>query len=676
MKRSIIEPKATDLGYVYNPVNKDVLQNNYEVSLDECVADILEGNTIEAAMQHSLFQVRVDSLKLVKSILVDVPETEVSEDSYSAAVAGYGDIQRKLLWDYRRLAIRTTLLATLLDGGVNKKKLMFRVQGAVRSILNAIIADGKNRITLSQAVHAVSSIVSVKSYVTKGGEKRAATPWIVDELALQFINELAEQDYFDLKVDFAAGEKTHMLSLTEAVEHRLDANELVYMSRVSKFLSMQTILTEKPVRSVGMITRRSWWYNTPDFVADQEEFLDAMHDIKYGFVDNAEELIEEAFRVHLKVVQLPVWAKARVSEYQAQIRASHQNGGHYIAGKHDSALRWYFSGEVGHFQTSKELRALVTLKDVPNPVKYDFRNNVVQMYALLSGIKNLANYVGLTSEDQQLGDLREVLAQAMNTKLGVDTFNKENTKPLFMIWAYNAGRKRLMDGVVKVDTDFFTGAQVHTVTTPGLYEIAGLPVASGDDIWSAWESTLNELVPGIVAIKLVFKKLMNANPLMETEWMLPDGAIAQYASVATTSEALHWVSSSNTMHTHTHYRKEIAKGEKNSGVLPRVIHSFDAYVKRQLTIRGTREGIIIVPNHDSFIYDESHKARVDEIVSEIFIELLNSDAMSSVLKELNVTNTSLTLKDSTGKAVTTDRFGAQLTAEDILAGTPMSAEEM
>ena len=43
----------------------------------------------------------------------------------------------------------------------------------------------------------------------------------------------------------------------------------------------------------------------------------------------------------------------------------------------------------------------------------------------------------------------------MNNALGVTNFTKEATKPLFMIWAYNAGKKRLMEGVIDVETDFF-----------------------------------------------------------------------------------------------------------------------------------------------------------------------------------------------------------------------------
>ncbi len=655
----------------YNPASQAMRRAEYNSSIVGIATTILNGNTIENGMENVLKLARLDSLKLRGQLSLDsMPETAVSEDSYGKAIADYSELTRKKLWGYRRAAIRTALLGTILSSTVNKKKLGFRLQKCMEAIVDVVLSVGDNEVTLSQIVHRISPIVAVDQYVTKEGVLRASSHWLNDELALQFVNELAEQDYLDVHIS----DKTHMVRITNRIVDGLDKAELVELSRTAKFLALNTILTKAPGMRKDMISRRSWWYDTPELSDDQIEYANIMNNVKYGFTDTAEDEVEELFRLHLKVDVLPTWAKTRVDEYKAQIRASRLNGGHYVAGKWDSATRWYYSSDIGQVQTSKHLRSIVTYDGMSNPVKYDFRNNVVQMYSLLTGVRSLGHYVGLTPANEQLGDLRELLASRMNSELNVSSFNKDNVKPLFMIWAYNAGQRRLMGGVVKTETDFITGRVTTKQTVKGLYAIANID--DEDRVWDAWTSILNELVPSIVGLKMLFRKLFKANPISEISWTMPDGTIAQYASVATIDEPLHWVDSKYKMHTHTHYRKHISIGEKNAGGLPRIIHSFDAYVKRQLVVRAHRLGFTVVPNHDSFIFDECHKAQFDELVDTIFNELRESEALSSIVKELNVAGQDLTILDGENNVVTTASFGDTLSSADVLSGTPTAMEEM
>ncbi len=658
----------TNLVAMYDIANQDSVRVEYTAFIADTAEHLLIGNTIADKLDKVLIKTRVDSLKLRGSLGVSVPETAVPESEFACAIASYGATVRKKLWGYRRAAVRAALLATLVHSGVNKKKLGFRLNESMKAVVDIILSVGKDGVTLSQVVHRISPLVQVEQYITKEGELRPSSAWLNDELALQLVNELAELDYIDLSIK----EKVHMVNLSNRSVEQLSVVDLKHYSRVAKFLGRKTILTSIPSIGKNMVGRRSWWDETPELSDDQLEFIEAMHSIKYGFVDDAEELVREAYMAHLKVDKLEDWQERELAEFVNQIRASHANGGHYVAGKFDSALRWYYQSSVGQVQTSGAMRKLLVFKDIPNPVKYDFRNNVVQMYSVLTGIRNLGRYVGLTSNDDQLGDLRTLIAKRLNSELGINTFNKDNVKPLFMIWAYNAGQRRLIDGVVKTETSFFNGEVVTIEKTPGLYTLSG----GHDDVWDVWTSTLDQLVPGIVAIKLLFRKLFKANPIDEVSWMLPDDSIAQYASVATVSETLHWVDSRYKMHTHTHYRKEISVGEKNTGGLPRIIHSFDAYVMRQLVIRAKRLGIVVIPNHDSFIYDESHKVEFDTLVNDIFSELLGSDALGNVVKELNTTKVDLTLKTVDGVVVTSASFGDVLSSEDMASGTPTAAEEL
>lgn len=659
---------------LYTHSNISDLRDEYNSLVASNATKILIDNQIEKSLNKSIQGVKIAALRVLSRIDIDkTPDTFVSEKQYSASIKAYDEDTRGHLWNYRALAIRTALLSTLVHKDINKKKLGFRLQRVMENILSVILEGGKNTVSISQIVHRISPILDVKEFIIKDGTKHPTTPWIVDEIALQLVNELAELDYLDIyTVDHI-----HVVNISEEQDAKLDKDDLFYMSRLAKFLSMKTILTDVPHVSTRLISRRSWWYDTPELSADQIEEIEALNSTQFRFKEGAEDALRQAFRKHLKLREdekLESWAEYRLAEYRAQIEASNENGGHYVVHNYDSALRSYAQAEIGHFQTSSSLRGLVEVVGISNPVKYDMSNNVIQMYALLLGIKDLGTYVGLVSATEANDDLRNTIANTMNSELGVDVFDKDNIKPLFMIWAYNAGRDRLMNGVYTEEINFFTGAPIRKLQTPGLLAVSGLSDAK--TVWEVWSSTLNRLVPSVVALKAVFKKLLKQNPFTETSWTLPDGSIAQYASVETQKETLHWVTSTLKTRTHTHYRKELVANAKSAGVLPRVIHSFDAYVKRQIVIRAHREGIIVVPNHDSFIFDECYTETIFELVATIFKELLNSRAFADVVDELNYNNTTLAIRDQHGDFITPARFGDRLTDADIDAGTPMKPEDM
>jgi DNA-directed RNA polymerase len=115
---------------------------------------------------------------------------------------------------------------------------------------------------------------------------------------------------------------------------------------------------------------------------------------------------------------------------------------------------------------------------------------------------------------------------------------------------------------------------------------------------------------------------------------------------------------------------------KASGLLPRVIHSIDAYIMRQLVIRMNKLGIIVVPNHDSFLFSREYEATVTGAVKELLVEVMEGEVLSSIVKQLNKANKTLNVKTADGRVITADMFGEQLTKEDIIAGTPMASEEL
>jgi hypothetical protein len=97
---------------------------------------------------------------------------------------------------------------------------------------------------------------------------------------------------------------------------------------------------------------------------------------------------------------------------------------------------------------------------------------------------------------------------------------------------------------------------------------------------------------------------------------------------------------------------------------------------RTLVTRAADLGITVIPNHDSFLFDECYIDTIYGIVRELLAEILEGGYLNSIVDELNHANTSLVIKDMDGKPVTIKSFGDRLTRDDIMAGDPMDTEEI
>ena len=622
-----------------------------------------------------------------------------------------------------KLAAMTRRYVTLQMVDTSKIKLRKVAKDTLAGLITAELRADKGRgVTLSEIMSKCTlksdDIKSGKLTVHhKKGEKIEdvevdSTPWELAELKLQFIAELCNLDLIDLKLS----EHTHMGEVPKVLAKIVDKEMWDKMYQVSQMLDKKTILIEQPVfDELDYVTRSSWFYRSPKpSDAVEEVFSSCLNQIKFQFVDNALDIVEEAYINHLKSDEgkLPEnwqqWVPSKVAFFKQQIRASQANGGHYVAWKMDSANRMYTQAEIGHLQTSASLRKLVTVAGIDNQIKYDFRNNVVQMYALLMKAKGLAKYVYLVEEAERKADLRYLIAEEMNTFMiewatsevsksveGTKShmtaennvarlrtnpiFNKDNIKPLFMVWAYNAGKNRVLDGVTIEDKSLF-GLSHTTVKVEGLIALTKVVnnEANRDMLWGAFHKTVTTLAPEIVILKRLFKQIIAGNPLTETKWTLPDGTIAQYASAQTLYHTMHFVDSKGKQHQHKHFIKQIVSNAKSTGLLPRVIHSFDAYVARQMLIRAKRLGITIVPNHDSFTFDKKYEEVVLGLANELFLELLEGNYLGTVVAELNTSNKSLKITTQAGETITDEliwtKFG-KLTPTDLESAEPLDLED-
>ena len=614
-------------------------------------------------------------------------------------VSNFVKEDRAPAYKYANLTRLKVLLNSILTSKVKLRKV---VLDTLTNLINAEISAPKGRaVTLSQAINCcplkvvtthrvgvedtetkmIKVLVKGRNNVMEEVEVPSAQ-WELDEIKLQLIAELCELDLVNMKIS----DHTHMLDIPSKIASVVTKAEWLHMWELGQIIEKKTILLEPAsVDNRDLVTRSSWYYKTPNLSPDMIECINVLQSTKYEFVDNALDLIEEAYMEHLvgEDGSMPEnwrqWVPQRLAFFKEQIAASQANGGHYLVWKTDSANRMYTQAEIGGLQTSSALRALVKVSGIDNKVKYDFRNNVVQMYALLMKTENLAKYVYLVDESKRAGDLRQLIANALNILLETDVFNKDNIKPLFMVWAYNAGKDRILDGVTIEEESLF-GMNSNTVKVKGLIALTGAAntEANRDMLWTAFHDTVVELAPEIVLLKAIFKKLIKNNPLTETQWTLPDGTIAQYASAATAHQTLFFVDSKGKQHQHTQYRKLILENAKSAGLLPRVIHSFDAYVARQLVVRASRLGITIVPNHDSFTFDDKYKDTVFALVNELFVELLEGNYMGEVLNELNTSGKSLATYTKDKQAITDEliwtKFG-KLTTADLANSEPLDYED-
>lgn len=667
---------------VYNTNSKGELRALVKAGVVSVVSKVWEHelSTVVSSIQQRLAKSLVESASLSNQIKKalnqkNLPKTVVPYRDYVFVIQSLTPDKkiRGKLYQYRALAVRAALLRTLLDTEASKKKLSFKVTAVLEAVVEATITNQANEVAIGQIVHKASKSFGVNYILTKEGDKlREVTAWVIGELVLQLINELAEMDMLNMRVSSG----THMISIPDELAKRVPVDEWHTLARDSAVGRRKTILTVEPeIQFKNMVSQSSWYYKTPRLSDSVVEFLGIMNGIKYGFKPTAASEIKGKFLSHLKVKNLPPHAEMTLKKFQDQIAASEENGGHYVAGVFDSANRYYLLSEVGHLQSSEALRSLVKVKGITDPVKWDMRNNVVQLYAVSLRNKVLGSSCGLVTDEEATEDIRKRIAEGLNETLKVSSFNKNNIKPLFMIWAYNAGKTRILEGGVRKERDFLTGREIITTITPGLKALSGYKI-SDDELGNAWESMVHKYAAPIVALKLLFKQLIKYNPLTEVSWIMSDGTVAQYSSAETVSQELNWVSSNGVVRTHTHHRKEIVEDAKAAGLLPRVIHSIDAYVMRQLVIRMNRLGIIVVPNHDSFLFDRKHEATVTKAVKGILVEVMEKEILSDIVKQLNKASKALKVKTADGRVITADMFGEQLTKEDILAGMPMAKEEL
>ena len=593
--------------------------------------------------------------------------------------------QRKAAWKYRKFSIRDIQIEAILEA--SKKKLDKRIANAMKALYEGFVRTGKESIAIGAVLNSVTKALALTDTFTPSSCDTVELDAINKQsIGFQLITLLSEMGAIDLYIK----DKTHMIKWTANMDKEFNSEVFHLLVAQNKFLKSKTISTDKvtPFRD-KMLSQSSWYYNTPVASKRLEHYYSVVQDIKYKFKDFTGDEFIEAYKEHCDIPTVRLFDKPRINHLWEQIEASRENGGHYVNCMGDSVFRNYMMAEFGHFQTSHALRNLVEVEGIKDPIKYDATNSVMQMYALALKSGNLAQFVHLL--EKKTGDFRTIIANMLNTVYSVEVFSKDNIKPIFMIWAYNAGQERVLNGSPKEIVDPFDGTVTYDYTnrSEGLLVIAeGVDYGTPEDLYNTFIKILEELVPEIFFLKAIFKKLVKGNQQETYTWTLPDGAIAQYANVTKKEQdkdlmedIVEAIDSDGSRHIHTVYTKSLKTTASLAGLLPRVIHSIDAYIQRMIVVRAHAAGIVVVPNHDSFMFDKQHEQVMLNIIKEVYVSVLEDEVLKDIVNQLNGSKTDLSVKDSAGVMLTSESFSSKsefgvLTAEDIMAGCPVEEEEL
>ena len=653
---------------------KDLLNNECINAFDEFIEPI----------KQELNQAFVDSCDKFDELSIDTTKLVpfVSDSEYTAQIKelDLNIADRKQAWQYRRLSIRDIQIEAIIYA--SKKKFNNRIKNSLQSIYEGFVRVGRDQVSLGSILNSVTKTLQLKDEFKPSSCDTIELDKVNKQsIAFQFITCLSEMGMLDIFIS----DKTHMIKFNERMEEHFNLEAFNKLVKLNKFINAKTIVTDEPEAYRNkMLSQTSWYYDTPEPSKELTEYFSIVQGIKYRFKDFCGEQFIQSYKSHCQINELKDYDKERINFLWEQVEASRNNDGHYVNCQGDSVFRNYMMAEFGHFQTSHSFRDLVTVDGINEPVKYDATNSVLQMYALALKSGNLGQYVGLL--ENKTGDFRTIIADKLNTKFDTDAFTKDKIKPVFMIWAYNAGKDRILEGNPKEIVDPFDGSirLDFTNRSKGLLSIAeGVNYKDKDKLFDAFISILENTVPEILFLKSIFKKLVKGNPQELYTWTLPDGTKSQYANVIKDKELIkdtvEAIDSDGDKHIHTVYNKSLQVSNSLAGLLPRVIHSIDAYIQREIVVRSSRLGIVTVPNHDSFMFDKQYQSTMFNLIKEVYADVMDGRVLQNIVRELNQTEVDSTIKNR-GIAITSEDFWnnefGELTREDIMKGSPVEEEEI
>jgi len=256
------------------------------------------------------------------------------------------------------------------------------------------------------------------------------------------------------------------------------------------------------------------------------------------------------------------------------------------------------------------------------PVELDSTNSQLQMVAVLTGDLQTAKTCNVVPDGEDIADAYGILATIMQQISG-KIFTRDDVKYAMMVAGYGGGKDVVIAELVDaMDND---------------YDV--------QEVYGIFLEAMDFLSPTSRILKETFDNIWNPS-WKEVTWTLPDGFVACYKPVETMTLTLRPFGIN--MECLATVNNPI---DFSTALYVNIIHSVDAYVARQMIIRGKGTTWSI---HDGFpMRANSVSARVENY-KEILCEITESRLLEDILSEI------------TGSEVAT--FGKQFGRDEIMAG--------
>jgi len=298
---------------------------------------------VKTHLEAQLRATKINKLRLIgKTPILRDLNTVVLEDTFKTSISSFNEEEKRNAWLLRNLEQRDISLTALLN---TRQQLSGQIVRSLTNIFKRALHKQRNKLDMGEVLAAIK--LKLNNYKTKDGEEHPLSEFGLETIKLQLVHELVVLGILEVTTHRSANKGTvYDVSIPKARVDKISLEEIDYLINLSHIIKYNTILV-KPARiNKKMMSHSSWYYETLDFSEQQIQFVNTMHSIKWKFVPNAEELIEEAYRLHLapkgeeNTFVLPKWSSKRIEEFKRQIRVSNANGGHYIRGIFDGSLRW------------------------------------------------------------------------------------------------------------------------------------------------------------------------------------------------------------------------------------------------------------------------------------------------------------------------------------------------
>ena len=280
----------------------------------------------------------------------------------------------------------------------------------------------------------------------------------------------------------------------------------------------------------------------------------------------------------------------------------------------------------------------------------DASNSVAQIITVLLGSKRLAGLAKLLGTD---ADIRSIIGAKMGKdgvvlpkdKDGNTITWKDVIKPLFMTGNYGQMEKGLVNNLMKA----------HNFT-----------LEEATAFYKAYEKASDDVAPDMKLFKDAIYDLYHKNGKAKLSWVMPDGFPV---NINLSKEA------DGTIRIRDNELKVNIKldtfNDFSRAIMPRLVHSVDAYVARMMNKAG------FPTTHDAFTVTKGNEKAVDDAYTKIMANINDSDLLHDIMKSIGYKGESLKQGTLTRQDIENSpyKLGNEHVAGEAEASKPRKREE-